>query len=162
MLEAVCLVPWVLFHSSFRTSQGGLSLNIVVDFLIANQNVKDPYSVDWAKAKRTLKNLRVKNNETNTEYKITGLSEKPCNQQLRIFFSHSFSLRQQMKDENGEFETMEMTVYDYFVNYRKMDLRYSGDLPCINVGKPKKPIFLPIEEQKCGFICLINWVVFDE
>ncbi|KAM0020222.1 putative post-transcriptional gene silencing PAZ-Argonaute family [Helianthus debilis subsp. tardiflorus] len=50
-----------------------------------------------------------------------------------------------MKDENGEFETMEMTVYDYFVNYRKMDLRYSGELPCINVGKPKKPIFLPIE-----------------
>jgi len=138
------------FHSSFRTSQGGLSLNIdvsttmiiqpgpVVDFLIANQNVKDPYSVDWAKAKRTLKNLRVKNNETNTEYKITGLSEKPCNQQL-------FSLRQKTKDENGEFETTEVTVYDYFVNYRKMDLRYSGDLPCINVGKPKKPIFLPIE-----------------
>ncbi|KAM0058620.1 putative post-transcriptional gene silencing PAZ-Argonaute family [Helianthus debilis subsp. tardiflorus] len=138
------------FHSSFRTSQGGLSLNIdvstttiiqpgpVVDFLIANQNVKDPYSVDWAKAKRTLKNLRVKNNETSTEYKITGLSEKPCNQQL-------FSLRQKTKDENGEFETMEVTVYDYFVNYRKLDLRYSGDLPCINVGKPKKPIFLPIE-----------------
>ncbi|KAI3756681.1 hypothetical protein L1987_56503 [Smallanthus sonchifolius] len=138
------------FHSSFRTSQGGLSLNIdvsttmiiqpgpVVDFLIANQNVKDPYSIDWTKAKRTLKNLRVKNNETNTEYKITGLSEKPCNQQL-------FSLRQKTKDENGEFETMEVTVYDYFVNYRKMDLRYSGDLPCINVGKPKKPIFLPIE-----------------
>nr|KAJ0219261.1 hypothetical protein LSAT_V11C300133490 [Lactuca sativa] len=77
------------FHSSFRTSQGGLSLNIdvsttmiiqpgpVVDFLIANQNVKDPYSVDWAKAKRTLKNLRVKTSPTNTEYKITGLSEKP-------------------------------------------------------------------------------------
>ncbi|XP_076942798.1 protein argonaute 4-like [Bidens hawaiensis] len=138
------------FHSSFRTSQGGLSLNIdvsttmiiqpgpVVDFLIVNQNVKDPYSVDWAKAKRTLKNLRIKNNETNTEYKITGLSEKPCNQQL-------FSLRQKTKDENGEFETMEVTVYDYFVNYRKMNLQYSGDLPCINVGKPKKPIFLPIE-----------------
>lgn len=58
-----------------------------------------------------------------------------------------FSLRQKTKDENGEFETMEVTVYDYFVNYRKMDLRYSGDLPCINVGKPKKPIFLPIEVQ---------------
>ncbi|KAI7754377.1 hypothetical protein M8C21_025609, partial [Ambrosia artemisiifolia] len=51
------------FHSSFRTSQGGLSLNIdvsttmiiqpgpVVDFLIANQNVKDPYSIDWTKLK---------------------------------------------------------------------------------------------------------------
>lgn len=65
-----------------------------------------------------------------------------------------FSLRQKTKDENGEFETMEVTVYDYFVNYRKMNLQYSGDLPCINVGKPKKPIFLPIEVQKCDFICL--------
>ncbi|KAJ9537594.1 hypothetical protein OSB04_030327 [Centaurea solstitialis] len=118
------------FHSSFRTSQGGLSLNIdvsttmiiqpgpVVDFLLANQNVKDPYSVDWAKAKRTLKNLRVKTSPTNTEYKITGLSEKPCNDQM-------FSLRQKSKDGSGEFETLEVTVYDYFVNYRKIDLRYS-------------------------------------
>nr|KAJ0198130.1 hypothetical protein LSAT_V11C700348060 [Lactuca sativa] len=58
----------------------------VVDFLIANQNVKDPYSIDWEKAKRTLKNLRVKTRPTNTEYKITGLSEKPCNEQLYVFF----------------------------------------------------------------------------
>ncbi|CAI9277601.1 unnamed protein product [Lactuca saligna] len=145
------------FHSSFRTSQGGLSLNIdvsttmiiqpgpVVDFLIANQNVKDPYSVDWAKAKRTLKNLRVKTSPTNTEYKITGLSEKPCNQQL-------FSLRQKSKDENGEFETLEVTVYDYFVNYRKIELRYSGELPCVNVGKPKRPTFFPLE--LCSLVSL--------
>ncbi|KVH87597.1 Argonaute/Dicer protein, PAZ [Cynara cardunculus var. scolymus] len=145
------------FHSSFRTSQGGLSLNIdvsttmiiqpgpVVDFLIANQNVKDPYSVDWAKAKRTLKNLRVKTSPTNTEYKITGLSEKPCNEQL-------FSLRQKSKDDSGKFETLEITVYDYFVNYRKIELRYSGDLPCINVGKPKKPTFFPIE--LCSLVSL--------
>lgn len=75
------------FHSSFRTTQSGLSLNIgkssytrshmfgftndlidsiisfpsdvsttmiiqpgpVVDFLIANQNVRDPFSLDWTK-----------------------------------------------------------------------------------------------------------------
>ncbi|CAI9757220.1 unnamed protein product [Fraxinus pennsylvanica] len=49
------------FHSSFRTSQGGLPLNIdvsttliiqpglVVDFLIASRNVKDPFSIDFAK-----------------------------------------------------------------------------------------------------------------
>ncbi|KAF9621118.1 hypothetical protein IFM89_016612 [Coptis chinensis] len=49
------------FHSSFRATHGGLSLNIdvsttmiiqpgpVVDFLIANQNVRDPYGIDWAK-----------------------------------------------------------------------------------------------------------------
>lgn len=138
------------FHSSFRTSQGGLSLNIdvsttmivqpgpVVDFLIANQNVKDPYSVDWVKAKRTLKNLRVKTSPANTEYKITGLSEKPCNEQL-------FSLKQKSKDEDGEFQAMEVTVYDYFVNYRHIDLKYSADLPCINVGKPKRPTYFPIE-----------------
>ncbi|RZB68708.1 Protein argonaute 4 isoform B [Glycine soja] len=50
------------FHSSFRTTQSGLSLSIyvsttmiitpgpVVDFLISNQNVRDPFSLDWAKA----------------------------------------------------------------------------------------------------------------
>ncbi|KAF9615666.1 hypothetical protein IFM89_026020 [Coptis chinensis] len=53
------------FHSSFRATHGGLSLNIdvsmtmiiqpgpVVDFLIVNQNVRDPYGIDWAKAKHT-------------------------------------------------------------------------------------------------------------
>lgn len=138
------------FHSSFRTSQGGLSLNIdvsttmiiqpgpLVDFLIANQNVKDPFSIDWVKAKRTLKNLRVKTSPANTEYKITGLSEKPCKEQL-------FSLKQKSKDEDGEFQTMEVTVYDYFVNYRHIELRYSADLPCINVGKPKRPTYFPLE-----------------
>ena len=29
-----------------------------------------------------LKNLRVKTSPSNTEYKITGLSEKPCKEQL--------------------------------------------------------------------------------
>ncbi|GAA0158071.1 translation initiation factor [Lithospermum erythrorhizon] len=138
------------FHSSFRTTQGGLSLNIdvsttmiiqpgpVVDFLILNQNVKDPFSLDWVKAKRTLKNLRVKTSPTNQEYKITGLSERPCREQ-------TFTLKQKTKDANGEPETTEVTVYDYFVNQRNIDLRYSADLPCINVGKPKRPTYFPIE-----------------
>ncbi|KAL6976557.1 Protein argonaute-4, variant 2 [Sarracenia purpurea var. burkii] len=145
------------FHSSFRTAQGGLSLNIdvsttmiiqpgpVVDFLIANQNVKDPFSIDWAKAKRTLKNLRIKTNPANTEYKITGLSEKPCKEQM-------FSLKQRGKGDDGEFQMLEVTVYDYFVNYRHIELRYSGDLPCINVGKPKRPTFFPLE--LCSLVSL--------
>ncbi|XP_021902597.1 protein argonaute 4-like isoform X2 [Carica papaya] len=135
------------FHSSFRASQGGLSLNIdvsttmiirpgpVVDFLIENQNVRDPYSIDWSKAKRTLKNLRIKANPSNQEYKITGLSERPCKEQ-------TFVLKNR-KDDNGE--EAEVTVYDYFVNTRGIELRYSGDLPCINVGKPKRPTFIPLE-----------------
>ncbi|KAK4492323.1 hypothetical protein RD792_003126 [Penstemon davidsonii] len=145
------------FHSSFRTTQSGLSLNIdvsttmiiqpgpVADFLIANQNAKDPFSLDWAKAKRTLKNLRVKTSPTNQEYKITGLSEKTCREQ-------TFTLKQRTKDENGEFETTEVTVYDYFVNIRKIELRYSADLPCINVGKPKRPTYFPVE--LCSLVSL--------
>ncbi|KAM7528269.1 hypothetical protein LguiB_031679 [Lonicera macranthoides] len=146
------------FHSSFRTTQGGLSLNIdvsttmiiqpgpVVDFLISNQNVKDPLSIDWAKAKRTLKNLRIKASPTNQEYKITGLSELPCKEQ-------TFSLKQRSaKDENGDAQMMEITVLDYFVNHRHMELRYSADLPCINVGKPKRPTYIPLE--LCSLVSL--------
>ncbi|KAH0918445.1 hypothetical protein HID58_026105 [Brassica napus] len=71
------------FHSSFRTTQGGMSLNMdvtttmiikpgpLVDFIIANQGVNDPFTVDWSK--------------------------------------------------------------------------YSADLPCINVGKPKRPTYIPLE-----------------
>ncbi|XP_058743134.1 protein argonaute 4-like [Vicia villosa] len=134
-------------HSSFRTTQSGLSLNIdvsttmivrpgpVVDFLIANQNARDPFNLDWAKAKRTLKNLRIKTSPSNQEYKITGLSEMPCREQLFIL----------KKKGGGEDETEEITVYDYFVNRRNIPLQYSADLPCINVGKPKRPTYVPIE-----------------
>ncbi|KAI4385410.1 hypothetical protein MLD38_003438 [Melastoma candidum] len=137
------------FHSSFRSTQGGLSLNIdvsttmtikpgpLVDFLISNQNVQDPYSLDWSKAKRTLKNLRIKAAPSNTEYKITGLSESICKDQL-------FSLKKKSKND-GEVENLEVTVYDYFVNHRNIELQYSGDFPCINVGKPKRPTYIPLE-----------------
>lgn len=133
------------FHSSFRATQSGLSLNIdvsttmiiqpgpVVDFLISNQNVRDPFQIDWGKAKRTLKNLRVKTHPSNQEWKICGLSEVPCKEL-------TFTLKK--RDGDG---TDEMTVLDYFTNVRKIDLRYSADLPCINVGRPKRPTYFPIE-----------------
>ncbi|KAF8395625.1 hypothetical protein HHK36_019576 [Tetracentron sinense] len=146
------------FHSSFRATQGGLSLNIdvsttmiiqpgpVVDFLIANQNVRDPFGIDFAKAKRTLKNLRIKTSPSNMEYKITGLSENTCKEQM-------FSLKQKNgRDGDGEVQTVEVTVYDYFVNYRHIELRYSADLPCINVGKPKRPTYFPLE--LCSLVSL--------
>lgn len=138
------------FHSSFRTTQGGMSLNMdvtttmiikpgpVVDFLIANQNARDPYSIDWSKAKRTLKNLRVKVSPSGQEFKITGLSDKPCREQ-------TFELKKRNPNENGEFETTEVTVADYFRDTRHIDLQYSADLPCINVGKPKRPTYIPLE-----------------
>ncbi|GKD83381.1 argonaute 4-like protein [Tanacetum coccineum] len=89
--------------------------------------------------------VRVKTSPTNAEYKITGLSEKTCKEQL-------FSLKQKTKNGNGEPETLEVTVYDYFVNIRKIDLRYSGDLPCINVGRPKCPTYIPLE--LCSLVSL--------
>lgn len=47
--------------------------------------------------------------------------------------------------KDGEDGEIEVTVYDYFVNHRNIQLRYSGDLPCINVGKPKRPTYIPLE-----------------
>ncbi|CAA7061156.1 unnamed protein product [Microthlaspi erraticum] len=135
------------YHSSFRTTQGGLSLNIdtsttmivqpgdVLEFLLANQNQKNPASLDWNKAKRTLKSLRVSVAPSNREYKITGLSEQLCKHQL---------FTRNLKKDNGEVEEIETTVLQYFHD-RRIDLRYSGDMPCINVGKPKRPTYIPIE-----------------
>ena len=51
------------------------------------------------------------------------------------------------KDANGDYDvnTTEITVFDYFVKHRNIELRYSGDLPCVNVGKPKRPTYFPME-----------------
>jgi eukaryotic translation initiation factor 2C len=137
------------FHSSFRATQSGLSLNIdvsttmivkpgpVVDFLLANQKVDHPNRIDWGKAKRALKNLRIKTSPANTEYKIVGLSDRNCHEQM-------FSLKQR-NGGSGDPEAIEISVYDYFVKNRGIDLRYSGDFPCINVGKPNRPTYFPIE-----------------
>jgi len=132
------------FHSSFRATQSGLSLNIdvsttmivkpgpVADFLMANQKVDNPNMIDWTKAKRSLKNLRIKITPTNAENKIVGLSDRSCRETM-------FTL----KRRDGDSE--EISVFDYFVKNRRIELRYSGDFPCINVGKPKRPTYFPIE-----------------
>lgn len=64
---------------------------------------------------------------------------------VHLFFLFRFTLKQKGKDADGEVQTTEVTVFDYFVNHRNIELRYSADLPCINVGKPKRPTFFPIE-----------------
>lgn len=40
---------------------------------------------------------------------------------------------------------MEITVYDYFVNMLGVPLAYSADLPCVDIGRPNRPIYYPIE-----------------
>ncbi|MCD7465547.1 Protein argonaute 4A [Datura stramonium] len=146
------------FHSSFRATQGGLSLNMdasttmivqpgpVIDFLIANQNARDPYHIDWSKAKRALKSLRVKVSPSNREYKITGLTEKICKEQ-------TFLMKQKSGNGmDGRVEEVELTVYEYFTQQHRTPLQYSGDFPCIDVGKPKHPNFIPLE--LCSLVSL--------
>ncbi|KDO57345.1 hypothetical protein CISIN_1g0361692mg, partial [Citrus sinensis] len=145
------------FHSSFQATQGGLSLNIdgsttsiikpgpLVDFLIANQNVHDCYQLHWAKAKRTLKNLRIRVHPFNREYRITGLSDSTCKRQM-------FSWKSGVKDRNGDVKCVDVTVFDYFVNHGRINLCFSGDFPCIDVGKPRKPTYIPIEP--CSLLSL--------
>ncbi|XP_031382181.1 protein argonaute 16 isoform X2 [Punica granatum] len=138
------------FHSSFRTTQGGLSLNMdmsttmiltpgpVINFLLANQNVKEPRYIDWAKAKKMLKNMRVKTSHRNMEFKIIGLSEKPCNQQY-------FQMKPRNSNGVGDGQTIEITVSEYFSQHLGIELESSLYLPCLDVGKSKRPIYLPME-----------------
>ncbi|KAI7752602.1 hypothetical protein M8C21_021821, partial [Ambrosia artemisiifolia] len=146
------------FYSSFRPTRGGLSLNMdvsstmiitpgpVIDFLKSNQNARDARSIDWVKAKKTLKNMRIKTTHSNWEFRITGMSEKPCNQLL-------FPLR--VKKDNGTYDeqTINITVLDYFTKHRKIEVTYSAYLPCIDVGKPNKPTYLPLEVL-CSLVSL--------
>ncbi|KAJ0984569.1 hypothetical protein J5N97_002925 [Dioscorea zingiberensis] len=80
------------FHSSFQTTQAGLSLMYVsttmimtpgpvIDFLLANQSVREPRPIEWAKAKRMLRNMRVHNeSERRPNYlPIELCTLVPCN-----------------------------------------------------------------------------------
>ncbi|KAL2938774.1 Protein argonaute 16 [Bienertia sinuspersici] len=144
------------FDSSFHMTRAGLSLNLdvamtlilkpgpVFDFLLANQNVREARNIDWVKAKRMLKNLRVTTSHTNRVYKIIGLSGRPCYQQ-------SFSLKFKDNDSNEE-QFREITVLEYFLKHHGVVLTYSKYMPCLDVGKPNQSIYLPIEI--CSLISL--------
>ncbi|KVI08483.1 Argonaute/Dicer protein, PAZ [Cynara cardunculus var. scolymus] len=140
------------FHSSFRATQSGLSLNMdvsstmivqpgkVTDFLLQNQNVRSLRDIDWLKAKRSLKSLRVKTFPSNLEHKVIGLSERSCREQR-----FSLRSRNQRDGHNSPGEAIEITVYEYFVMHKRIELEYSADFPCLDVGKPKRPVYIPLE-----------------
>ncbi|XLR07649.1 uncharacterized protein LOC107618449 isoform X1 [Arachis ipaensis] len=68
----------VQFHPDVSTTMV-VKPGPVLDFLCENQNVKHPNLINWTKAKRVLKNFKIKAN--NIEYKISGLSDNPCKTQ---------------------------------------------------------------------------------
>lgn len=149
------------FHSSFHLTKAGLSLNLdvatclivtpgpVLDFLLANQNVQEPRFIDWMKAKRMLRKLRIKTTHTNREFKILGLSERPCYQQR-------FPLRVKADNDSEVQQVVETTVFEYFVKHRGVELTYSKYMPCLDVGKPNRPTYLPIE--LCSLVSLQHYV----
>ncbi|CAN0900264.1 Protein argonaute 16 [Linum grandiflorum] len=46
---------------------------------------------------------------------------------------------------SGESDNFELTVSEYFERHRGIQLRYSGNFRCVDVGKPKRPVYLPLE-----------------
>lgn len=121
-----------------------------------------------------LKNIRIKTEHNKKEFKITGISELPCNQQLYVnyasffffylflytfFLSHHitfcalflkfciYACRFNMKVRNsdGKSQMVEVTVYDYFRENHNIELTWSAYAPCLDVGKPTRPNYLPVE-----------------
>lgn len=69
----------------------------------------------------------------------------------------SFSLKVKSGSSAGGCdEALEMTVYDYFVKHRHIELKSSSYMPCLDVGKPKRPIYLPLEVQNFSLVILWN------
>ncbi|KAL9298079.1 hypothetical protein ACSQ67_023975 [Phaseolus vulgaris] len=126
------------FHSSFHPTQRGLTLNMdvsttmiikpgpVIDFLLSNQQVRESRYIDWEK---------VMNFVHESKLAIT------C-----------FSMKVKNDNGNNEGQTVEITVYEYFAKHCGIDLTTSAYLPCLDVGKPKRPNYLPLE--LCSLVSL--------
>lgn len=64
---------------------------------------------------------------------------------IQSFDTLAFRFSMKERNSKGETRTVEMTVYNFFQNIRKITLTRSASLPCLDVGKPDRPIYLPIE-----------------
>ncbi|KAL3700728.1 hypothetical protein R1sor_018750 [Riccia sorocarpa] len=140
---------WRGYHVSFRPSSGGcLTLNfdlstttvikpLPVLLFIQEHCKKDIRSfqdADWQRAKRVLKGIIVET-YAGRKQKVIGFSPRACNQT-------TFSKRSKNGDEDV---SVVITVADYFAIEKKLTLSTSANLPCIDVGKSNKPVYLPIE-----------------
>ncbi|KNA05809.1 hypothetical protein SOVF_186940 [Spinacia oleracea] len=137
---------WRGYYQSIRPTQMGLSLNIdasarpfyeskmVHEFVADYLNLRDlsrPLSdANRVKVKRALKNITVETNHSayKRRYRVIGVSSEPANQVM-------FSL--------GSDDT-QLSVSQYFRDKYNIQLRHPA-LPCIQIGQPKKPTYLPME-----------------
>lgn len=70
----------------------------------------------------------------------------PCKSHLILIYNFSFALKIKSGSSAGDDgETLEVTVYDYFVKHRNIEIKASMYMPCLDVGKPKRPNYLPLE-----------------
>lgn len=56
---------------------------------------------------------------------------------------HRFTMK--VRDDDGEYHTVETTVSDYFREKYQLDLTRSSSYPCLDLGKPRKPTYVPLE-----------------
>lgn len=78
-------------------------------------------------------------------------------------FNFSFigisSFPMKVKNASNEGHTVEITVNEYFAKYCGIELTFSAYLPCLDVGKPKRPNYLPLEV--CKSLVLDTQMIFS-
>ncbi|KAL5150661.1 Protein argonaute 6 [Glycine soja] len=71
---------------------------------------------------------------------------------LEKSFTKRFSMKVKNDDNNSRGQTVDITVYEYFAKHCGIELTSSAYLPCLDVGKPKRPVYLPLE--LCSLVSL--------
>nr|AJA90764.1 Argonaute 4 [Ephedra trifurca] len=135
------------YHSSFRPTLGGLTLNMdvsttmlikagpVLDVLMRDQRVNNEMDINWSRAKSILKGVKVRTMHTGVESKINDISVAPCDKL-------SFSLKTRGSDgADPSFE--DLTIAEYF--RRRWNIVRFPNLPCLDLGSKKHPNYVPVE-----------------
>lgn len=64
---------------------------------------------------------------------------------LSCVYPHSFPMKVKNGDATNGGQTEDISVYEYFTRHCGIELTESAYLPCLIVGRPKKPNYLPVE-----------------
>ncbi|GKA34016.1 putative PAZ domain-containing protein [Tanacetum coccineum] len=56
------------------------------------------------------------------------------------------------KNGNNPGETIEIRVFEYYLKHRDTELKESRNLPCLDIGKPKRPVYIAL--KLCELISL--------